>query len=348
MTDTTRQALVAGSSWLADRVLSLSLIDPADTELPSWSPGAHLDLFLPSGLIRSYSLYGDPADRSVYRIAVLLEEVGRGGSAEIHRTQLVGRTVTIRGPRQGFPLEPASGYLFIAGGIGITALLPMAYAAAAPHELVYLGKRRSCMAFAAEVENHGGQVIARDERDRLDVAALLGTVPKETLVYCCGPPRLIREVQELGASQGLTVKVEHFGRPDLNSAYIIDPQVAEVEHRALEGGEDDGSVPAAELLPANVDANEFDSDGAFEVELAVTGTTIKVGPGESILAKAREVRQGLSFSCADGYCGSCEAVVLDGIPDHRDSVLSDDERQLNETMMICVGRSRGPRLVLEL
>lgn len=326
--------LVSGSTWLAEGVLGLRLTDPSDSPLPAWGPGAHIDLLLPSGTVRSYSLCGDPDDTCAYHVAVLREERGRGGSAEIHDTQLVGRTIEVRGPRNGFPLESAPAYLFLAGGIGITPLLTMARAAHAPWSLVYLGRRRSTMAFVEELGGLPGKVdiVARDQRDRLDLSALLDTVDPGTAVYCCGPAGLIADIEQLGAARGLTVRVEHFGRPELRS-----PTTAVAYPHAA------SSVHETEL-----DDDDFDPEGSFDVELAQTGVTLHIAPGESILEKARDVRQGLAFSCEEGYCGSCEVAVLAGRPDHRDTVLTEDEKLDGDTMMICVGRSRGPRLILDL
>lgn len=327
---------VQEASYLADQVLGLTFVDAAGGRLPAWTPGAHIDIVLPSGATRSYSLCGEP-DAAAYRIAVLHEPDGRGASREIHERQLVGRVLPASLPRNQFELVPAEHYVFIAGGIGITPLLPMMRAVAAEGRswaMHYLGRSRARMGFleplAAFAERTGGHldIVPRDERERLVMADILAAVPAGSAVYCCGPDGLIREVEELCAAVGhrLDLHVERFGRPVLAPA-----------------------VPDATPEPAEPDARvPCDPDGPFQVELRQSGIVMEVGPGDSILGCARTVRTGLSFSCSDGYCGTCETPVLAGTPDHRDSVLTDEEKAENKTMMICVGRSRTRRLVLDL
>jgi ferredoxin-NADP reductase len=338
---------VVAATYLADGVLGLTLTSAIGDELPVWEPGAHVDLRLPSGKTRSYSLYGNPSDRGRYEVAVLREDLGRGASVEIHEQQLVGRTLTMIGPRNLFPLVDAPEYIFVAGGIGLTPLLPMIRELAAgstPWTVYYLGRSLRTMALIDELtmcaKQSGGlgtiKLVARDESERVDLGAALASVARGTAVYCCGPDRLMAAVEDtvaaLAATPGYqaTVYLERFGRPVLTPA----PDAADV--RGV-------TEPAAATETA-----ECDPDGPFEVELSATGTTLTVGAGESILERVREVRTGLTFSCADGYCGTCETRVLAGRPDHRDDVLTDDEKEESETMMICVGRSKTPRLVLDL
>ena len=313
---------VQGAEYLADQVLGLTLVDPAGGGLPAWSPGAHIDLVLPSGITRSYSLCGEP-EAAAYRIAVLHEPEGRGASREIHERQLVGRVLPASLPRNQFEC--------------MAQLLPMIRAVAAQGSswaMHYLGRSRARMSFleplAAFAERTGGHldVVPRDERERVAMADILGAAPEGSAVYCCGPDSLIREVEELcaAAGHGLDLHVERFGRP------VLAPAGA-----------------AASPAPAEPDAEApCDPDGPFQVELRQTGVVLDVGPGDSILGCARKVRTGLSFSCSDGYCGTCETPVIAGTPDHRDTVLTDDEKADNKTMMICVGRARTRRLVLDL
>jgi ferredoxin-NADP reductase len=317
--------VVRSATWESEGVLGLVLADPDGAPLPAWTPGAHVDLVLPSGTVRSYSLCGEPSDRASYRIAVLREEGGRGGSAELHSTQLVGRRLPVRGPRNQFELVEAERYVFIAGGIGITPLLPMLRAVAAVGRswtLHYLGRSRGSMAFLAQVAAlTGGSVhlYPRDEVERPEIAAALAGVEAGTAVYCCGPDSLIRATEAAGLGPDV-LHLERFGRPTLT------PRPVE----------------------SSVEQLEADPDGDFQVELATTGGVLDVAPGESILEAVRKVRQGLSFSCSDGYCGTCETAVLKGLPDHRDTVLTTEEQAENGTMMICVSRSRTPLLVLDL
>ncbi|KQS60697.1 ferredoxin [Geodermatophilus sp. Leaf369] len=301
---------VAGRTEGAEGVVVLQLADPTGADLPAWTPGAHVDLLLTDELTRQYSLCGDPADRSVYRIGVLREPAGRGGSAYVHDRLREGDDVDVQGPRNHFELAPSPRYLFIAGGIGITPILPMAAAAraaGADHELHYGGRSRRSMAFLAELE---GTLHPQDEVGLLDLDALLGTPRPDTLVYCCGPEPLLAAVEEhcAGWPAG-TLHVERFAPKDA------------------------GDVVRAE---------------GFEVELSLTGTTITVTPEQSVLAALEAAGVDVLSSCQEGTCGTCETAVLAGDVDHRDSLLTPDEQAANDTMFVCVSRAAGPRLVLEL
>ncbi|MFJ7335281.1 PDR/VanB family oxidoreductase [Streptomyces sp. NPDC101110] len=305
------ELVVDKREFAADGVLALTLRHPLGEQLPAWEPGAHVDVVPVPGLERQYSLCGDPADRSAWRIAVLRESAGRGGSAHVHERVGEGDKVRVRGPRNNFRLEPAPRYRFVAGGIGITPILPMlaaAEAAGADWTLLYGGRSRGSMAFAEELARYGDRVTIapEDESGLLDLASVLDDVPEGTLVYCCGPGPLLDAVEARCPSGAL--RVERF-RPK------------EQETRAAT---------------------------AFEVELARSGTRLTVTPDVSVLDAVRAAGVEVLYSCTEGTCGTCETDVLDGEPDHRDSVLTDDERAAGETMMICVSRCRGKRLVLDL
>ncbi|MFE5887674.1 PDR/VanB family oxidoreductase [Streptomyces sp. NPDC056462] len=305
------ELVVEHREFAADGVLALTLRHPLGEQLPAWEPGAHIDVVLGPELERQYSLCGDPADRTAWRIAVLREPDGRGGSAHVHEQVGQGDKVRVRGPRNHFRLEPAPRYLFIAGGIGITPILPMlaaADAAGAAWTLLYGGRTRQSMAFAAELGPYGERVTVapQDESGLLDLASVLDAVPTGTLVYCCGPGPLLDAVEARCPSGVL--RVERF--------------------RAKE-------QPVGE-------------DGEFDVELAQSGLTLTVAPGVSVLDTVRAAGIEVLFSCTEGTCGTCETDVLDGAPDHRDSVLTPEEQESGETMMICVSRCRGKRLVLDL
>lgn len=191
----------------ADGVVSLTLRRPDGGVLPAWTPGAHIDVLLEGddgeegGLIRQYSLCGRPADRAGWQIAVLREPRGRGGSAYVHDHLREGTTVRVRGPRNTFPLRPAARHLFIAGGVGITPILPMVEAAEAAGDdwlLLYGGRTRASMAFLDRLAPHGDRVLIRpqDEYGLLDLAAHLGVPEEGTLVHACGPEPLLLAVQE--------------------------------------------------------------------------------------------------------------------------------------------------------
>ncbi|WP_329222548.1 PDR/VanB family oxidoreductase [Streptomyces sp. NBC_01485] len=305
------ELIVVKREFAADGVLALTLRHPLGEPLPAWEPGAHLDVVLGPGLERQYSLCGDPADRSAWRIAVLREPDGRGGSAYVHEQLGQGDKVRVRGPRNHFALRPAARYRFIAGGIGITPVLPMlaaAEAAGAEWTLLYGGRSRNSMAFTGELARYGDRVTVapQDEAGLLDLGSVLDALPEGTLVYCCGPGPLLDAVEARCPSGAL--HVERFQAKE---------------------------QPVGE-------------DGEFEVELAQSGRTLTVVPGVSVLDTVRASGVEVLFSCTEGTCGTCETDVLEGTPDHRDSVLSDEEREAGETMMICVSRCKGKKLVLDL
>jgi ferredoxin-NADP reductase len=313
MTSTPYEAelVVTTREFAADGVLALTLRHPLGEELPAWQPGAHIDVLLGPDLERQYSLCGDPADRHTWRIGVLKEPDGRGGSAYVHTELRQGDKVRVRGPRNNFALEQAPGYRFVAGGIGITPVLPMlaaAEAAGAEWTLLYGGRTRQSMAFQEELGAYGDRVTVapQDETGLLDLASVLDDLPECTLVYCCGPGPLLDAVE--ARCPGKALRVERF-------------------------------------QPKEQDTGP---DSEFEVVLERTGRTLTVPVGVSVLDTVRAAGVEVLYSCAEGTCGTCETDVLDGTPDHRDSVLSDEEREAGETMLICVSRCQGSRLVLDL
>lgn len=298
-------------------VVSLRLRHPAGDDLPGWEPGAHIDLALQDGLVRQYSLCGDPADRSAWQVAVLREPAGRGGSAFVHDRLPVGAAVRVKGPRNRFPLVPARRYRFVAGGIGITPILPMAAAAeaaGAEWTLLYGGRSRTSMAFArrlAEAYGERVRIVPEEEYGRLDLASFLAGPTTGTLVYCCGPEPLLSAVEERCAADWPpgALHVERF---------------------------------TAKAAGADVPAR------SFEVVLRRSGLTLTVPEERSILQTVEDAGVQVLYSCAEGTCGTCETDIVEGEADHRDSVLTPDEQEANETMMICVSRCRGSRLVLDL
>ncbi|WP_151773123.1 PDR/VanB family oxidoreductase [Streptomyces abyssomicinicus] len=322
MSDTTQETridlLVHRTTWEADDVLSVDLVHPEGKPLPAWTPGAHIDVHL-GGLIRQYSLCGDPADTGRYRIGVLKEPSSRGGSSHVHTKLRPGQTVTVKGPRNHFALDDAPSYLFVAGGIGITPILAQAREATArgrSWKLWHGGRTRSSMAFGAELLALGGPVVVhpQDEKGHLDLPAILAEAEADpdALVYCCGPEPLLAAIEAACEERGLRdrLRVERF---------------AAVKAPAPEGGEK-----------------------TFEVECARSGATVTVGPEESIVDALENAGVAVETSCRDGICGTCETRVLDGTPDHRDMLLSSDEQAAGASMMICVSRCASARLVLDL
>src|SRR5215469_7294772 len=218
-------------------VLSLTLVDPSAAAIPHWEPGAHIDLVLPSGTVRQYSLCGDDQDKTSYTIAVRHDTSGRGGSHEIHSTALVGRELTVIGPRNHFGLVPAEAYLLIAGGIGVTAILAMARCLERTGQnwrALYCGHRRD-MAFAddlREINSNRALIVATDRTGRPDLRSVIAQLDAGTAVYCCGPPSLIRDVKQHcdQTHQQVTLRVERFtADPTAGSISSVDDCPVEVE-----------------------------------------------------------------------------------------------------------------------
>ncbi|GAA3324690.1 PDR/VanB family oxidoreductase [Paeniglutamicibacter sulfureus] len=305
----------------SDGVMSLELRHPLGQELPEWSAGAHLDVMLPNGLIRQYSLCSNPGVRESWRLAVLREPAGRGGSAYVHDELRPGTKIQVRGPKNNFVLAQAGEYVFLAGGIGITPILPMVRAAAAagvPWKLVYLGRSRANMAFLDELAVYGDKVDihADDESGFYPLADLLDDPAAGFHVYTCGPGPLLKVVESLAGSWQDPSRL-HFER------FAADPETA-----------------GAAVSPHQGD-HEFTVQGT-------DGTEVSVPVGVSILQALENAGMSPLNSCREGICGTCETPVISGEIDHRDSLLSDGEREAGDTMMICVSRCRGQRLVLDL
>ncbi|MFB7200333.1 PDR/VanB family oxidoreductase [Streptomyces sp. NPDC056240] len=307
---------VAAKERVAEGVVSLTLTHPDGGRLPDWTPGSHIDLVLPEGTTRQYSLCGDRWDAYTYRVAVLREPDGRGGSAYVHDRLRPGDRVGVGGPRNHFPLVPSEKYLFVAGGIGITPLLPMVRQAellGLDWQLLYGGRTRGSMAFRDELAaayDSRVRIVPQDELGLLDLEAWLGTELPGTKVYCCGPAPLLAAVESACASWApYALHTERFTASD---------QAAPVR------------------------------DAAFEVELRRSGRTVTVPRDVSVLQAIREAGVDVLSSCEQGTCGTCLTPVAEGQPDHRDSILTDHQRAANDCMFVCVSRSCGDRLVLDL
>lgn len=311
------ECMVVGCRREARRVVSLDLA-PVVGPVPAWEPGAHIDIVLPSGRTRQYSLC-PPLREGTLRISVLWQADGSGGSEEIHQTQLVGRTVTIRGPRNHFELIPSDDFIFIAGGIGITPILSMIEAAerrGARWHLLYGGQSRETMAFLPWLAGHDPaniSLVPQDEIGLPDLGAVLGSMSETTAVYCCGPEGLVRAASDHCAAKGRGDQF-HFERFDASSN-------------------------AAFPLPGSK---------PFHVRLEKSGIDLDVPADRTLLDVILDVRPDTPHGCLQGYCGACETVVLDGMIEHHDEILSEDERRANRTMMPCVSRACGARITLDI
>ena len=310
-------AVVVAAEPVADDVVLLTLTARDGSELPAWAPGAHIDLVLGDGpdgeeLVRQYSLCGDPADRQCFQVGVLRAADSRGGSVAAHEL-VVGSELTLRGPRNHFALKNSTRYVFIAGGIGITPILPMiaeAEAKGADWTLHYGGRTAASMAFCGELAKYGDRVhlVPQDEHGLLDLTSILGTPAGGTLVYCCGPEPLLQAVEERCAKWPVgSLHLERFDALDIDTS----------------------------------------NDTAFELVLEKSGKTLTVGADETVLEVMRAAGIHVLSSCQEGTCGTCEQMVLEGEVDHRDAVLDDEEKAANDCMMVCVSRCKGPRLVLD-
>lgn len=301
--------VVAAADRVATDVLAFRLEPLGSGPLPAWSPGAHLDVELPGGRLRQYSLCGDPAARDHYRIAVRRLPDGGGGSLAIHRLRR-GDGLVVRGPRNAFPYIARDRYLFVAGGIGITPILPMVRDAArrgADWTLFYAGRSRDSMPFLDELALLGGDrvhVRPDDEYGVPDAGDIVALAPAGTTLYTCGPPDLVDAIRrQLPVATVSSLHYERFSAP---------PVV--------------GGQP-------------------FRIELARTGEVLDVAADETALTALRRARPDVAYSCRQGFCGTCPVTVLGGDVEHLDRCLTPAERATRMTP--CVSRATG-RLVLDL
>ncbi|MFK0312311.1 PDR/VanB family oxidoreductase [Pseudomonas sp. NPDC090233] len=298
-----------------ERILSLELSQAGAGSLAGFDPGAHIDLHLPNGLVRSYSIMSAPADLSRYRLGVLLDRQSRGGSSFIHQHLRVGAQIKVSKPRNNFPVVNTPRAVFIAGGIGITPLLGMATQLAGEGcavDMLYCARSEEEMAFRQELEGFPGKLMMHfDDRQggAPDLIAFLRKYSPDTPVYCCGPSPMLKALDTACSHLALqNVHTERFA----------------------------GVV----TVPAN--------DPGYEVVLSRSGRALFHDGRGSLIDTLLAAGHPVSFSCREGVCGSCETVVLEGTPDHRDFVLSPGEREAGKTMMICVSGCKSSRLVLDL
>lgn len=304
----------------ADGINSYVLRPASDHPLPEFLPGAHIDVHMPNGLVRSYSLINPEAQKDQYIIAVGLSASSAGGSKYMHESLRVGDTLEIGAPRNNFALaDSAPHHILIAGGIGITPIWSMVQSLNALEqswELYYCARTRANAAFLAPLT--GLEQVGRARLhltfdhepgvEQLDLRAVVRSAADDAHLYCCGPAPMLQAFEEATAE--------------------IEPHRVHLERFAAV-------------------APQPDSAG-FSVVLARSGRTIPIAPGRTILETLEEAGLDLSYACRQGICGTCETRVIEGEPDHRDTVLSDEERASNQTMMICCSGCRGDTLVLDL
>jgi len=316
---------VAGRKQLNEDIIGLTLVTLDGSPLPDWKPGAHVEVQLSTGsgteqdavMLRHYSLCGDYTCTDNWEVAILREQAGRGGSQYIHENIKEGDVVQVSIPRNHFPFKSDKKILFIAGGIGITPILPMVQQAnieGLDWRLVYLSRERGRMVYLDRFSGYDTSRIRLNgdvEDGRLDLHELLNSCDAETAVYSCGPKPLLDALEKIHAEQkdaGWSLTIERFAASDA----------------------------------------ALDQSGSFDVVIKSSGARIHIPEGHSILETLRDQGIKIKCSCRDGVCGTCETGVLSGIPDHRDSVLSEEERADNNYMMVCVSRAFTDELVLDL
>jgi vanillate O-demethylase ferredoxin subunit len=316
MKEGTIEVRVESAAPLAEGIHSFDLRPAAGGGLPAFTAGAHIDLNLPNGLVRSYSLVNPQEERHRYVIAVNRDAASRGGSAWVHASLRSGATLRINPPRNNFPLaEDAPHSLLIAGGIGITPLWCMIQrlrTLGMSWELVYCARTQRHAAFFDELLALGPPVRFNFDQApggiQFDIAASVGAAAPGTHLYCCGPVPMLEAFERATAARPpAQVHVEYF---------------------------------AAKAPPAK--------DGGYTVVLARSRLSFEVAKGKTIIDTLIEKGFDAPYSCLEGVCGTCETRVIEGTPDHRDLVLSKDERAANRTMMICCSGSKTRKLVLDL
>lgn len=320
MTERITPVRVKRIAYEAERINSYELVPLDGHELDPFTAGSHVDLHLPDKMIRSYSLLNDQRERHRYVIAVNKDAASRGGSRFLHDRVRVGDVLTVSVPKNNFPLwEDAEASVLIAGGIGITPLLAMIRrleVLGRRWELFYAARTRGAAAFLDELgslrpDAHLNlHVDIDDERSGriFDLASIVRQAPAQAHLYCCGPAPMLEAFEVATA-----------GRPR-NCVHVEYFQARETP--AIEGG--------------------------FEVRLAKSNCTIAVQAGKTILDALLDAGITPNYACSEGICGTCETRVLDGVPDHRDQFLSEEERASNGTVMICCSGSRSRTLVLDL
>lgn len=322
MTSQSLEVRIARIVQEAEGIKLFELVDPEGGQLPPFTAGAHVIVQLGQGLDRQYSLANDPQERHRYVIGVLRDPASRGGSIHMHEALAEGQTITISTPQNHFPLA-ADGkrHLLIAGGIGITPMRAMVHAlsrSGADFHLYYCTRSPEMTAFRADLEQNAsaGQVTfvhdGGDPSKGLDAAKLLAEHSDGLHAYVCGPPGLIKGVRE--AASHWPSGTVHFE--------IFSAEATEELHQ--------------------------EGDSSFQVEIASSGQVFEIPADKTILEVLLANDIDVPRLCEEGYCGSCLTDVLEGEPDHRDVVLTEDEQASNEMMTVCCSRAKTGRLKLDL
>lgn len=314
------QAFVHTLRFEAQDTISVELRPVDGGDFPAFTPGAHIDLHLPNGLVRSYSLSNSSQERHRYVVGVLRDRASRGGSRCVHESLRVGMPITISVPRNHFALDEGAAHtVLVAGGIGITPLLCMArrlQALGRPFEVLYFARERKGAAFLQELQALGMPLhlhLDSEAGGPPDLRALLAQRPPDAAThhYACGPAPMLDAFEKFCAELGhANAHIERFAPVQVQAA--------------------------------------ADARGHYTVELRRSGRCIGITPEKSLLDSLLEAGIPMDYSCCEGVCGSCETRVLEGEPDHRDAVLSAQEKASNQVMMVCVSGCKSERLVLDL
>lgn len=321
-TSQTIEVVVTAVQEQAQGICSWEFRRPDGGELPPFTAGAHVDLHLANGLNRSYSLCNSQADRDRYVVGIANDPNSRGGSKFIHESLKIGDRIQISAPRNNFPLvENAPLTVFIAGGIGITPMYCMIQrleTLGRPWQLYYSTRVRALCAFKPALEaleaKQPGRVHFNFDQEPggkiTDLKALIASKPAGTHFYCCGPTPMLKAYES---------SAKELGRPE--------PEI-HVEYFSAK--------------------EEASTAGGYTVVLQRTGKSFEVAPGKTMLDVLLANNIDVAYSCLEGVCGTCETRVLEGVPDHRDAVLSPEERASNKTIMVCCSGSKTPKIVLDL
>ena len=314
MSQEIRRVKVRSIDEIAKQTLKYTLIPTDGRALPAFEPGAHIDVYLPNGMVRQYSLCGKTTD-PFYAIAVKYEEAGRGGSINLHTQVKIDDFLAISTPRNHFPLiDSKKKFVFIAGGIGITPIFSMIQSLMMQNRdwaLHYCARSQEHAAFYDDLIQLDASKVSGyfSEEPILDITSLLNSYEDDINIYCCGPGGLMQSVERLASNHPKKkVYFEWFAAP----------------------------------------TSKDYKNNAFEIELKKSHVVLSVPDNKSILTVLREHGHFPLSNCEQGLCGSCETVLLEGVAEHRDSLLSDEEKEANKTIMICVSRAKSDRLVLDI